>query len=292
MKETGALVLLNVLIVCAYLILSGRTETKASLAVGAFGVLIGALFLFSDRLTGLKLSGIGEITAAAQQDAEAIEGIRSDVESHKDAIDLIVRDANAARDDIAKIKELAEEARLKATEMEINAQRAEEVVSELKSTADFASLILKAQNDDREAFFQLLALATQDGPFRSNAKAAVGEIVSELVLAIRIDPTTPWESWGINPTSASIQEFDSAYHQAPAIFHPAILSAVWAQEELSKRSRLQFLIEAMQTTPSLRTVNRACTILDNEAKLPTKNVLGYANFLQWWESHANEYTDD
>jgi hypothetical protein len=113
MKYIGVLILINVVVVLAFFAQQPGYDWKRLSSFGAMGIFVGLLMLFGDRITNVKVGGVGEISAVVAQanaDAEQIAKIRSQVEAHRDSLDMVIRDTNLARSKISDLTELSEKA--------------------------------------------------------------------------------------------------------------------------------------------------------------------------------------
>ncbi len=57
---------------------------------------------------------------------------------------------------------------------------------------------------------------------------------------------------------------------------------------MTKKEKLDFLASVIREDDSLRAVERACRLMDQEAKL-NKNVLGAAEYIEWWGQNREHY---
>jgi len=149
-------------------------------------------------------------------------------------------------------------------------------------------LAQRAGNDDRHAFDNLLKIADTDGhPFREVAQETINAAVSNIAFSIRLGATVPWKP-GIDPKTLPMVRFRHAYVEVPRMLRPDVLSALWSSEMPSKRQKLKFLAQIMRSDDSLRAVDRACRLMNQEAKLD-QNFLGVSNYLRWWKENRSRY---
>jgi hypothetical protein len=293
MKVVGILVLLNVLGLVAYFSQQENADFKRIAGFGGLGLLVGMGILLSERVTGIKVSGIGVITAAAERaiaDAKEIEQIRKDVAKQGETIGLVLRDANAARSKIEQIDSLLASAEARTATIEETARRADEGLTRIQTVSDFTLLLAQAQNDNRVAFNSLVRISEQPGEFKQLAFNGVQQVLIDIdpLVSIRINPKIPLEKYGLNSASSSINEFDELYHRIPAYFKPDLLTKIWEAKHLTKKQKLEFFAEVLRTDDSLLGIQRACSLFNLESKL-NKNILGTNLYLDWWEANKQRY---
>jgi hypothetical protein len=293
MKYIGALVLINIILISGYFTFFTQVSGKRIAIFGTIGIFLGIAIMLSDRITGVKVSGIGEISTAVEKatsGAEEVEKIRADVEKHRDTIALIVRDANEARNDINEVAEISAEAKAKAEKIAEVLSEAQRALQEIKTVSDFSLLLTKASNDDRTAFDSILEIAkNRNHQFYSLANQALLQIITDPqvtgLLTYRID-------WGkdhnLDPNTATWEEFLEVYRKEIPFRWPSVLSTMWKQDRFAKSKRIEALYDVIKTTISLKCLHKACKLINEEAKLD-KNILAYDEYLRWWEQNRVEY---
>ena len=120
MKKTGVILLFVVLGLSTYLIFWSQFEATKITLFATIGILIGVFFVLSERITSAKtpfLEFKAEIDKA-RSDVKEIEEILASIKSQKEMIDLIARDANTAQRQMLQIETIANEAHVKAQEIE------------------------------------------------------------------------------------------------------------------------------------------------------------------------------
>ena len=236
-----------------------------------------------------------QLFARASSDATEIGRIRKDVEQQRDAIGLISRDANNARVEIEKVAELSQKAQQRADEATDQTTQirklqgeAKDVLEQIRETSDFSFLLARAAADDRKAFDELLRHAEQAGnAFHDLAVSAIVRIAGDLGSSLRFG--IDWKLIGIDPATTDFEEFKEIFRARPAFDKPGILLELWHQERFSKFDRLSFLRDVIKSTDSILVLHAACQAMNEEAKI-NRNVIGYAQYLDWWFEHAKEYT--
>jgi hypothetical protein len=295
MKYIGGLILINVLIISAYFVLATQVSSKRIAVFAGIGLFLGIAVMLCDRITGVKVSGIGEITTAVQKataDAEEVEKIRKEVEEHKDTIALIMRDANKARKDLDEVAFLSLEAKDKADQIAHVLTDAQTALDDIKTVSDFGLVLTRASNDDRPSFDSLLQIANdKDHRFFSIANQALIKIITDPQVTGLLTYNIDWKKeHNIDPSTVSFEEFVEVFKRELSIRQPSVLSAMWNQERFPRSQKLQALYEVIRTTPSLRCLHHACKLMNEEAKLG-KNILAYDLFLKWWEENRALYQE-
>src|SRR3989339_686702 len=121
MEYIGYLVLLSTIIITGYCLLKTKVDLKRVIGFASLSAFVGFGIIFRDRATNIGIPGIGNITMAvgrANAGAEQVEGIKKEVESHRDSIVMVVRDANKSREDIDRIGVMSNEAKTKADQID------------------------------------------------------------------------------------------------------------------------------------------------------------------------------
>ena len=209
MKYLGGLVLLNVIIVVAYFSFGTQVSGKRIALFGGIGLFLGIALMLCDRITGVKVPGVGEITTAVEKatsGAEEVEKIQKEVEKHRDAIALIVRDANAARDDLSKVRSLSNEAKLQSDKL---SKVFSQAFDDLRTTSDLGLLLTKASNDDRPAFDSILKISrNQKHRFCDIANKALIKIITDPQVTGLLSYPIHWKKdHNLDPAQATLEEF-------------------------------------------------------------------------------------
>jgi hypothetical protein len=173
--------------------------------------------------------------------------------------------------------------------LEDTLKKGQSATQEIKSGVDFVLLTVRAANDDRHAFDELLSIEqTGKPPLSDTAYAATVEIATGSLTDL-IHYNVDWPAIGVKPETASIKEFEGALSSdiLPGQ-RPAILEAMWGQSRFSKFEKLTFLEHVIRTTSSLRCLVKATRLMDQEANLK-KNIRVYSLYLDWYRDHISEY---
>ncbi|NNL75232.1 MAG: hypothetical protein HKO68_02715 [Desulfobacterales bacterium] len=285
MQYLGIGLLLATLAMGAYLVLRTELDAKRLVIFTSLGFFVGIFLFLANHITSIEIPAVDEIIATAGQvraDAAAVKEHRQEIERHKDEIASAARNTDKAHQDLAALSEIKKKADSQLDSIQQAASEAEKGLKRLNSITDFSMLLARANNDNRYAFDLLVEIAKTDGIFKELAESAVIEIAHEIKLRDRIDPKFPWDAYSISPEKSLLGEWRAIYNHIPALYRPAFLSRFWQQERFSMHDRLEFLYIIIRSDSSLRTVHRACMLMNNVAKL-NKNILAKELYIEWWE---------
>ena len=125
-------------------------------------------------------------------------------------------------------------------------------------------------------------------PRFSLVRTLVSNLPKEMASLNLLSYSVNWKELGIDPDTADISAFERAMRQLRPIYQTTIMETVWKAQHLSKRDRVQFLIDIMINTPSLRCLNKACRLLNEESKVG-KNFISWQEYTKWWDSKKDDY---
>jgi uncharacterized membrane-anchored protein YhcB (DUF1043 family) len=294
MKYIGGLVLINVVLIAAYFLFLTQVSGKRIFAFASIGLIIGVCLMLADRITKVKVPGIGEITAAVEKvttDANEVEKIRKEVESHRDAIALVLRDTNTARKDLDELASLSKKSKEKADQVENVLSEAKTSLDDIKSVSDFALLITKASNDDRSSFDALRKIAGIEGHrFIEITQPVLMQIITDPQVTGIFSFNINWKrDYNLEPDKASFSDFANVFNKVTSIHQPAVLKTMWKQARFPKNNKLDVLYQVITSTKSIRCLHLACKLMDEEAKLGM-NIIVYEQYAKWWEENKESYS--
>lgn len=193
----------------------------------------------------------------------------------------------------SKINSVSNEMGAKVDQLEKVLSESRIVLDEVKSTSDFALLLTKASNDDRDSFEALRKIAdTKGDKFQQIAYQALVQIVTDIQNVFEIQSSIDWQKeYNIDPAKASLADFVNVYPKALPVFQPKILQTIWEQERFSKTEKLEMLYAVIATTKSLKTLRTACKLMNEEAKLD-RNIIAYKQYSIWWEENKKNYNQN
>jgi hypothetical protein len=79
-----------------------------------------------------------------------------------------------------------------------------------------------------------------------------------------------------------------SYQQLRPVHQTTVTETVWNAQHLNKYDRIEFVIDIVINTTSLRCLDIGCRLLGKESKLD-KSFLAWQEYPKWWESHKHEY---
>lgn len=238
-----------------------------------------------------SLKKIAMLFPEASRHADEIAKIRSEVETQRNAIGVILRDSNSARSDIDNVSKLAIDGqtqvidlRSKALEVESIANQAKRALEDIRVTTDLTFLAAKAEANDRGAFEKLIPIANdRSHQFHDLAFGVVRKIVDQVTFTME----PKWDQLDVDPKTGDFTELVTAFQHAPIVFQPAVLTAIYDQQRFSRFDRLKFLADTIRTTRYVSVLKAACLLMDKESKLE-KNAVAFQEHLDWWYAHMAE----
>ena len=166
---------------------------------------------------------------------------------------------------------------------------ADTALSQLQSLSEFYELATRVRSDDRSAFDSIMKIYyNSSDPRLSQARALVSNLPKEIEILNLLGYPVNWEELGVDPDTADISAFERAMRQLRPIYQTTIMETVWKAQHLSKQDRIQFLIDIMINTPSLRCLNKACRLLNEESKVGV-NFIAWQEYTKWWNSKKDDY---
>lgn len=161
--------------------------------------------------------------------------------------------------------------------------------SEFQSLSEFHELAIHVKNDNRFAFDRLMKISADSSNSRSlQALALVNNLPSELAVSNLLRSSVNWKGLGIDPKTADISMFEGIMPKLRPLHNIGVMETVWEAQHLSKKERIQFLIDIMINTPSLRCLDIACDLLNEESKVGL-NILRWQRYVEWWEANKDNY---
>jgi len=254
------------------------------------------LFAILGGLAGLSLWEIKEGVEAKVEELVAsrfeepqIQKVVRQVAAERASVlmtEQIMPDVNNFKGDIASV---SNELQGKMSQMEVLISDANMALDEVKRLSDFSLLVTKASNDDRLSFEELQKIAMEeDSRFKQIAKQALTQIITDPQVSGFLTHPVKWEEYNVNPTEASLEDFTKVFGLVHPIYHPFIINSIWEQKRFPKVKKLDIIHQVITTTKSIRTLTKACKLMDEEAKLGL-SVLGQRQYAEWWEKNRKSY---
>ncbi|HEG44186.1 MAG TPA: hypothetical protein ENH94_09080 [Phycisphaerales bacterium] len=228
---------------------------------------------------------------------------RIEEEFEQPAIKATVQEVAAERASFLMTKQIAPEVTKFKAEITSVSKEVEQIetlisdakiaIDEVRTISNFSLLLINASNDDRDSLDALHKIADMDNnKFQEIADRSVMQIFTSLEATDRLEIIVHWkEYYNLDPVSASLTEFINVFNKCEIICRPTLLKAIWEQERFPKVERLDFLQKTIATTQSLRTLNRACRLINKEAKID-KNFFSSDLYLKWWEENREKYNEN
>lgn len=152
----------------------------------------------------------------------------------------------------------------------------------------FFVLIQRAANDERKAFDELVEVEKNAAhPLHDSANEAILTIVANLIPNVVFHPIDPQNHENYLSKLEHI-DLQSDYRKTIRIYRVSFLTGIWMNKKVSKREKLDFAATVIRDDDSLRAVEAARQILDEEAKIGA-DVRDVAKYLEWWERNRERY---
>lgn len=287
----GIVLIVSSLVFAAYWIAKQKPAKTAMLFLCAISVFAGMFLTMNERATEITIEKVGTIKAAAHQatvDAKQIAEIKERILAQGATVDLVAKEAAESKrltEELARKNLLADE---KLKQLDAAVKGGLEAVAGLKTYTELNSTILAAQSDSRTAFDQLRKWA-EDSAY------PLSGISGQAWVAVMDSHESPFMStgfkvtWkeGFDPASSSLHNLKEEFKGALPQHRIGIIEYVWNRQNIPKKDRLSFLVEVMQTDPSLQVVEYAARYFKQESKDNFKNLYLMGHF-KWWDEHKNE----
>lgn len=169
------------------------------------------------------------------------------------------------------------------------------IFSEFQLLTDFYGIILRIEGDDRIAFDMLMkiswdssdSLFHQYRQFRDVARGILNHIPVKVASLRSLSASVDWGLYNVNLDTADMRTFTFFIEEIKSQ-QKEIVETVWGIQRFSKKERIQFLIDTIKNTSSLRCLDKACHILSKESKID-ENFISWKKYLEWWEANKDKY---
>jgi len=291
LKVVGVLLIINSLVITAWWVIGEHSHKGWAFTLCLSAVFVGAFLVLQERVTELTVKGIGTIKSAAEQataDANVISDLKARVEAQSATVDLIAKEAADAKKLISDLSEKNSKAEEKLSELDKSISDGNFAVKELQLYTQFNTTVLAAQNDNRPAYDQLWAWSDDSSfPFQRAAAQVVQTILDQHNPAmIRGGFNVSWKE-GVDPQKLSISELWETFRSAPPHIRLGILEFVWEKRtDISKRDRLQFLMDVLNNDESLQVIEYAGRYFAQGTGDKLKPI-AIRPHLDWWKENKN-----
>jgi hypothetical protein len=267
----GILLLTLFLVTLCRVFFSQTNVLKRNVVLLMLCVFAGLAMFYGDQLSELQLGNLRLVVRQIKSDAVEIAKIRKDVESTAGRLASVEKETVSRLETIKRLQVAAE-------------QR----LGEMENFSEFSLTLAKAKADDLRALQQLIGYASDsNNRYQSLAFQAVDSIRIDVSDSLRFDPPIPWPQ-GRSIVDVPYDQLHQTYEAFPALVRPAFLAEVWNSENYPLNQKIQFMMNVIERAISIRELDRACRIVDDEAKLHM-NFLGYKYYLSWWETNKDRY---
>ena len=261
------------------------------------------------------LAGLQAIDYATDQKVHDVtEDITDDVDKSLEEANTRMKDEIARRFEDANIQRLMEQV-VTQQAVERIAETADEVIeeklrteiaprlekideslahsdtalSQLNLLSEFYELATRVRSDDRSAFDSIMEIYhNPSDPRFSQVRVLVSNLPHEISILNVLSYPVNWEELGIDPNTADISAFELTMQQLRPLHQTEVMETVWKAQHLSKHDRVQFLIDIMINTSSLRCLDKACRLLNEESKVGM-NFIAWQEYTKWWDSKKDDY---
>lgn len=290
-KLFGALLIINALIVTAWLTTSEHRHKRWTFMLSLTAVFVGIFILLQEKVTKFPVKSIRTIKPATEQasvDTNAISDLKDSVEAQGETVELIAKEATETKQFLNDLYEKHSKAKEKLSQPYKSISDGNLAVKELQLYTQLNTTVLAAQNDDRHAYDQLRTWSEDSSfPFQRAAAQVVQTIIDQHNPAkIRSGFNVSWNE-GVDPQKLSLPEIWKAFRIAPPHIRLGILEFVWEKRtDISKRDRLQFLVDVLSNDESLQVVEYAGRYFAQGTGNNLKPI-AVGSHLKWWEENKD-----
>jgi hypothetical protein len=156
-----------------------------------------------------------------------------------------------------------------------------------KETMPISILVLRASNDSREAFDKLTRISKDMEPHLKELKQLADDAIFYIIDNVALN-VGPHISYRPDPTVSDSTDFDVYRKIRNWTYRVAFLEGISTSNRLSKRDKFEFAANVLGTDGSLRAVEAARQILEEEAKI-NGNIRNVDQYIDWWKRHREKY---
>ncbi len=162
-------------------------------------------------------------------------------------------------------------------------------IKQLDSYSEFYRLSVSVRADSRAALDKLKEISQNKYDVRQSLVAdTLKDFPKEAEHINLLEYPIDWQQIGIDPTKATLEVFQELYNHAAPVYQSKIMQTVWGATQIQKKEKIQFLIDIIRTTPSVRCLREACILLNPEAKLG-RNFMLWEEYIKWWDNNKDKY---
>lgn len=291
LKLAGALLIINAFFITGWWFWGEHTQNKWAFMLCALAIFVGIFLILEDRVTELTVKGVGTIKSAAKQasaDADSISDLKTRVESQSATVDLVAQEAADAKELVNDLSEKNTKAEEKLSQLDNAISDGILAVEELQLYTQFNTTVISAQSDNRPAYDQLWDWSKDSSfPFQNAAAQSAQTIMDQHNPAmVSVGFSVPWNE-GVDPQKLSLPELLQTFLNAPPHIRLGILEFVWEKRtDITKRDRLQFLVNVIRTDESLKVVEYAGRYFAQGTDDKFKPI-AIGSHLKWWDENKD-----
>jgi hypothetical protein len=290
LRLLGLIVIIGSLIFTFWWIAKRKENAKYILFVCIIAIFSGMVLLFNERIIEITIEKVGTIKAAADKaeiDVKQISDLKDRISNQSATVDLVAQQA-------AKVNKLIEDLIIKNRLIEIKMVKLDSIVKDgtkiinnLKIYTEFNNTILAAQADSRKSFDKLRDIAQdKNNQISKNAERAWLSIMDSHESPFMSSGfKVPWKD-NFDPQKLTMAELKKLFLDSPQPIRLSLLEYIWRKTDLSKKSRLEFLIDVIRNDESLQIVEYAARYLKEVSKQNFKNLF-IEGHIQWWNVNKN-----
>ncbi len=291
MKFIGILLIINSIAASAWWITTHGTYKGSVLTLCSLAVFAGLALILYDRITELSVNGIGTIKAAVNQataDANVVAELKTRVEGQSATVDLVAKEAADAKQLVNDLSEKNTKAEEKLSQLDISIKEGKIAVKELQIYILFNRVVLAAKNDSRRAYDQLWAWSRDSSYLlQKDATQTIQTLVDQHDPKMTITNTSVSLNDGTNLSTLSLPLLRTAMLSSPPNIRRCVVEFVWKKRtDISKKDRLEFLIDVIRNDESLLVVEYAGRYFEKGTDDKFK-PLATEKHLEWWEKNKN-----
>jgi len=292
----GVLIIVNVIVLTAVWILNGNPHKTWAFAFCLLCIFLAHQFVFPDRNVKFNvLKGSLESTLQrAEADADEIAKIKKRINSQSATIDLAVERASRALKTVAELETKTQRAEANLQKTQKALATAERNLKSVDTLLSFQTLVTRAQNDDREAFDEIVKWQRAEGntiPMQDLLDTVRIHLRLEHITQLRTGITFKNFRWkeDADPSTLSLAQIASDFSNEKATWlgQPGAVVYIWNRDDFEKEDRIKFLIDVLKEWRSLKAVNLAGKFLTEEAKIEWQPFF-IEPFVEWWENKKKE----
>lgn len=233
------------------------------------------LQLSTNQLTEAKAARVAKEQALASAN-EALDRVNTDakrISEIKADLDFKYKQARSGIDEINRI--------VKASEA--NQKKLDELV-------DLHTLIVEADNDNREALLSLRAKGNDNSyRFSSLARRAFQENINrraDIVWFPRSD--VAWKP-GVDPSRLTLDQVVNNYWKIPDSFvKTQTIGYIWSRKDWPRYGKMEFLVAVIERDKSIRAAEHAGQYFNEATGLKIDAVIGKEHILEWWQKNKEQ----